>query len=319
MIETLHPSAIQVKGGTFDRYSQLIDWGGSICYGRPMKNNEEQEQKFCKNLFKSGHMTPFEFVTIALSKIDHRALPSLLEVPHSHVRAKDGVFYWITNLRAMIEGCDQDGYLLDILVHTLENPQLSFLKESIEEKVGICLDRGGDTTPFNVRLGPLWDDDFLHKDKTTRPIVLFTCSRSMSHQLVRHRRASFLQESQRYCRYDDSLQVIMPLALCGLSSKSQNIWRDHMESCHRAYKELKNNGADSQTARGCLPGDTVTRVAMCASLKEWAWVFHLRCSPAADPEMRRIMVPLRERMVMEYPDILGYEEGYKNGGSDYGA
>ena len=134
-----------------------------------------------------------------------------------------------------------------------------------------------------------------HKHVAVRVI----CSRAISHQLVRHRPCSFLQESQRYCRYDDEVVFIRPEWADG----EWALFKAHCETSEMMYRVRMAKGLSPQQARGVLPNDTKTELIMYASLPEWLHIFKMRCAKAADPEMRRIMVPLREQFRAEYPEM----------------
>ena len=143
-----------------------------------------------------------------------------------------------------------------------------------------------------------------HKHVAVRVI----CSRAISHQLVRHRPCSFLQESQRYCRYDDEVVFIRPEWVSAEHFGEQPefagwAWERAMETAELRYQQLLKNGLTPQQARAVLPESTKTELIAYASLPEWRHIFAMRCAKAADPEARRIMVPLREQFKTEYPEM----------------
>lgn len=126
--------------------------------------------------------------------------------------------------------------------------------------------------------------------------VLFTTSRTISHQLVRYRHdITFCQESQRHCRYDkDGIEVIEPP---GLNDEAREYW---LSACVRAeahYRSMMAEGATAEQARAVLPGCTATRILAYASPDEWRHIFSQRCDEHADPQMRALMEPLRARML----------------------
>ena len=122
-----------------------------------------------------------------------------------------------------------------------------------------------------------------------------------SHQLVRHRPCSFLQESARFCKYDDGVTFIRPeWAEDGLQA---DYFETQCYSSEAMYKSRRNAGLAPQQARGALIHDVKTELIMYASLPEWLHIFAMRCATAADPEARRIMVPLREQFKTEYPEM----------------
>ncbi len=81
------------------------------------------------------------------------------------------------------------------------------------------------------------------------------------------------------------------------------LFRAHCETSEMMYRVRIAKGLSPQQARGTLPNDTRTELIMYASLPEWKHIFAMRCGKAADPEMRRIMIPLREDFKREYPEM----------------
>ena len=138
--------------------------------------------------------------------------------------------------------------------------------------------------------------------------VRVVCSRAISHQLVRHRPCSFLQESQRYCRYDDEVTFIRPEWVSAEHFGKQPEfagweWEWAMETAELIYQQMLKGGLAPQQARAVLPESTKTELIMQAALPQWRHVLDLRCSAGADPEMRRVMVPLREQFQEQYPEM----------------
>ena len=77
-----------------------------------------------------------------------------------------------------------------------------------------------------------------------------------------------------------------------------------MADCEDYYKKQLQSGCLSpQQARGGLPNDTKTELIMYGSLPMWDHVFELRCAAGADPEMKRICIPLREEFKAKYGEV----------------
>jgi thymidylate synthase (FAD) len=130
--------------------------------------------------------------------------------------------------------------------------------------------------------------------------VLFTCDRGVSHELVRHRLASFSQESTRFCNYSrqsfgEQITVIRPCFFPEESPQFQ-AWRTCCELAEEAYFYLLNSGARPEEARSVLPSSLKTEIVMTANLREWRHVFELRCSKKAHPQMRQLTVPLLKQL-----------------------
>lgn len=121
------------------------------------------------------------------------------------------------------------------------------------------------------------------------------CDRGVSHELVRHRLASYTQESTRYCAYTKckfggEITVIRPSFLGEGTTLSQKIWEEACEAAEKAYFALIDEGCSPQEARSVLPNSLKTEIMMTANLREWRHFFKLRCSKAAHPDMRKIAI-----------------------------
>lgn len=136
--------------------------------------------------------------------------------------------------------------------------------------------------------------------------VKFTCDRGVSHELVRHRMASFAQESTRYCNYGKEsfgheITVIRPV--WEEDSEIYKLWRSTMLVCEDAYFEMLELGYSAQEARCVLPNSLKTEVVVTANWREWRHIFRLRCAEDAHPEMRRLMLPLWQEMRERIPEL----------------
>jgi len=115
-------------------------------------------------------------------------------------------------------------------------------------------------------------------------------SRALSHQLVRHRLASFSQRSQRYVK-EDGFAYVTPPALEG-DDDARRVFEETMETCRRAYGELLDAGVRPEDARFVLPNAAATEVVMTANFREWRHVLALRGDRAAQWEIRRVAVAI---------------------------
>ena len=126
--------------------------------------------------------------------------------------------------------------------------------------------------------------------------VRFIIDRGISHEIVRHRIASYCQESTRYCNYskdkfDNNITFIEP-CFWGRNTDKHNRWLDLCEQSEFAYMDLVNAGATPQEARSVLPNSLKTELIMTANLKSWRNFFKLRTSKMTHPQMREIAIPL---------------------------
>lgn len=140
--------------------------------------------------------------------------------------------------------------------------------------------------------------------------VKFVVDRGISHEIVRHRMASFAQESTRYCNYakdkfGNEVTFIIPPYL-DFKSEGWNTWKDTMKACEDAYFKLLDIGLTAQEARAVLPNSLKTEVVMTANLREWRHFFKLRAANAtgaAHPQMLEVTRPLLDDLKQLIPVV----------------
>ena len=136
--------------------------------------------------------------------------------------------------------------------------------------------------------------------------VKFIVNRAVTHEIVRHRPCSFLQESQRYCRYSDDkfgseVTFIKPMFFSE-NSPEYAIWEKAMRDSEQLYLQLLETSTP-QAARTVLPNSCKTEIIVYANLAEWLHIFRLRTSGAAEPSMREVMIPLEQDFQQRFPEI----------------
>jgi thymidylate synthase (FAD) len=133
-------------------------------------------------------------------------------------------------------------------------------------------------------------------------IVKFVTNRGVTHELVRHRLCSFAQESTRYVNYGgDDIQFINPVWAPGPDDGSDNYvsiveWEEAMIDAEHHYKELIAGGWRPEQAREVLPNSLKTEIVVKGNIREWRHIFTLRCSKAAHPQMRALMIPCLQEL-----------------------
>ena len=149
--------------------------------------------------------------------------------------------------------------------------------------------------------------------------VLFTTDRGVSHELVRHRIASFAQESSRFCNYShdkfgNEISVIKPFYLANDYYAYSN-WEKACQESERQYFEMLRLGCTPQEARAVLPNSLKTEIVVTANLREWRHILKLRAAGTTGkphPQMKEIMVPLlaelKELIPVVFDDITVYTE-----------
>jgi len=137
--------------------------------------------------------------------------------------------------------------------------------------------------------------------------VKFICDRGVTHELVRHRIASFAQESTRYCNYafdkfGNQITVIEPY-FYKEDPKRYAIWKKAMEDAEKAYFELLASGSTPQEARSVLPNSLKTEITISANFREWRNILKLRCARDAHPQARELLIPLLKELKKTIPLI----------------
>jgi len=139
--------------------------------------------------------------------------------------------------------------------------------------------------------------------------VIFSCDRGMSHEIVRHRLASFAQTSTRYCdhtgkRFGGEITVIEQPSIAADQGAS-SLWTLAMEHAEQFYKQLRVMGIPPEEARSVLPIGLQTQIAIKANIREWLHILELRCSSAAHPIIRRCARDVLKFLYWESPAIFG--------------
>ena len=145
--------------------------------------------------------------------------------------------------------------------------------------------------------------------------VKVTCDRGVTHEIVRHRIASYSQESTRYCNYgkDQFGSEITVIEPCYLNENTfaYDEWKEACRRAETAYFNLLNWGLSPQEARAVLPNSLKTEVVMTANIREWRHFLRLRTSTGAHPQIREIATPLLRELQQIVPacfdDILPKE------------
>jgi thymidylate synthase (FAD) len=139
--------------------------------------------------------------------------------------------------------------------------------------------------------------------------LLFICDRGVTHELVRHRLASYCQESTRYCNYskdkfNNELTFIEP---CFWNERGDDLrkvqWENTMLFSEQAYRRLIEMGSTPQEARSVLPNSLKTEIVCTANLREWRHILKLRTSEFAHPQIREVMDIAKEILKKECPNI----------------
>lgn len=295
-----------------------IEACGRVCYKSEKRIEEGSAEKFISNLVKRGHEAVLEHGSF------------IFELNS----------YTISHLRKLIEVMGyENGYISFLRITNSERPVVSgnvrawreFLKQSLAVfgMLPFYMKRFVIENPIlfpefqevsfgdwenyfkgSVKFEPIKATDL--KTETERLVhwdvtVKFVVDRGISHELVRHRVASFCQESTRYCNYskDDfgkEITFIIPPYLA-YKSEGWNAWKDCMKQCEDTYFKMLDIGLTAQEARAVLPNSLKTEVVMTANLNEWKHFFILRTANAAHPQMVEVSRPLLKNFKTLFPSL----------------
>lgn len=151
-------------------------------------------------------------------------------------------------------------------------------------------------------------ESVIEHEKITVRII---CDRGVSHEIVRHRIASYSQESTRYCNYSkdkfgNELTFIEPCFWDKESdSAKKKIWIESMEFAEKQYNALLAAGAKPEEARSVLPNSLKTEIVVTMNLRQWRHFFKLRTDFAAHPQMRETASQILEEFKTKLPVIFG--------------
>lgn len=272
-----------------------IEKCGRVCYKSEDKITEDSAEKFVANIIKRGHEAVLEHASF-IFQVSYNVYEDI----------RDKVIF-VENrypVKMYLRFTDSDGYVVSGNVRAWRDffcfagvpPYMNDLVEANP----ILFSEFKSDFPFNLR-GRKWSirqisvnelvstyQRLVHEDIS----VKFICDRGVTHEIVRHRPASFCQESTRYCNYSNGkfggeITVIKPCFFKENSTRYLN-WFVACESAETAYNAILEDGGTPQEARDVLPNSLKTELIMTAPLMEWCHFFNLRMSPAAHPQMQEV-------------------------------
>ncbi len=126
-------------------------------------------------------------------------------------------------------------------------------------------------------------------------------SRSFTHQLVRHRIASFTQQSQRYVE-EAGFKYVVPPSI-EKNQEAKEIFNDFIESAKKTYKKLRYLGIQKEDARFVLPNAVCSEIVISANFREWRHIIELRGHPTAQWEIRKMAIEILKILKEKAPSV----------------
>lgn len=271
-----------------------IELCGRVCYKSEDKITDNSAERFVKNLIKREHESVLEHADyiVKTSKAEYEDYNSII------LQLKE---YGINPMLRTTADDDTSRYIISGNVRMWRDFMRSIYKVMIIA-VPPFLQLFRDNILFDDVM-PKKDYRFTNAELITKEDLLkglesevhrtetvrFIVDRGVSHEIVRHRMASFSQESTRYCNYGGEVTFIAPPFAC-------YEWVKAMEYAEKTYSTMIEKGMKPQQARSVLPNSTKTELIMTTNIQNWKHFFELRTAEAAHPQMREVTIPLFEEM-----------------------
>lgn len=262
-----------------------MELAGRTCYKSENRITEDSAKKFCGMLIKNKHLAMAEHAIFCFVKISGTDdLQYLTEAFGLYKNAQFTVtnlgnykyrFIFTANLRVLIENnlimFDKDWNIIELYPVKYygfkEVDFESYVKDKTDEEIAV------------------------HRYTTMR----FTTDRGVTHELVRHRKCSFAQESTRYVKYNQcNMQFIEPAEYENWAPDLKGYFLNACVSAEDNYCRMMEHGAIAQQARAVLPNAVKTELIITTYDEEWKHMFELRCDKAAQPDCRNIMIKAQE-------------------------
>lgn len=288
---------------------QFIEKVGRTCYKSEDKITDDSAARFVSNLIKRGHEAMIEHWNLVFKvssevydKVvaDWELLTQYGNTPNKNrlrpylrftsTLAPDGEYRNIIsgNMRAWrdyMKACVTNMYYIpEYLMGMIFDYPLFF--PEYQKNLELFID-------VNM-MKPISVSDLTETERRVHQNVTmkFICDRGVSHEMVRHRVASFAQESTRYCNYSGDkfggeITVVRP-SWCGEGTNLYDIWKEGCLKAEKAYFNLLAASGVPQEARSVLPNSTKTEIIVTMNLDGWDHFFGLRDDAAAQPDMREV-------------------------------
>jgi len=287
-----------------------IEACGRICYKSEDKITEQSAGPFITNILKRKHNSVAEMavLTLKVTLDDPEKVSELYScIPkYFSVDQLDDALLLTGSVRAFRELYifNPQVDLVQAITVYLSGRHPLFFKDLVPEQGWPQADNGVRAEKISLEQVEKLEPKLLARHRHLA--VKFITNRAVTHEIVRHRPCAYLQESQRYCRYDkeqfgNEVTFIKPMFFAE-GSPEYALWEKAMADTESIYLDLLKTSSP-QAARTVLPNSCKTEIVVYTSLDQWHHIFKLRTPGAAEPSMREVMIPLLAEFNTMYPAI----------------
>lgn len=258
----------KTHGYTLQDVYKDIERAARVSYKSEDKITEDSAEKMVQRLISMKHYSPLEFGTIYL-KAEIIPCWDILRKKNINVLTRPWVYVENINEKNRDGSIGMYWYITTNYRYIVENgleELLQYMCEPTEH----------------------------HQRRTT---VKFITNRAVSHELVRHRSMSFMQESQRFIAYDKGKfgsEITFIKQAWEQSEDEKTLMEYTLSQIEDTYMKLRGLGLKPQQTRQILPNATKTELYMCGFDKDWEHFFDLRDKTNVDPQMYDLAHPLHE-------------------------
>lgn len=256
-----------------------IELAGRTCYKSEDKITDTSASKFVGMLINHGHLAMVEHAVFCFYLITNKVRAQELESHYEHPDEIHVTNVVINNEHRVIITANLRTMIENNLVSLNEDYSINSFKFVTNEGMTLC--------DFETDIVNKTAEEILKHRYTT---MRFITDRGVTHELVRHRKCSFAQESTRYVNYlKNGMLFIEPYDYKNWNPQLQGIFLSSCSVAEGNYNYMMEHGAVAQLARAVLPNALKTELVITTYDEEWRHIFELRCDKAAHPDCRNVM------------------------------
>ena len=316
MAKIVEPSVELYPMPVFSELRRLehIERCGRTCYKSEGKISDGSAQKFVEMVINRGHESVLEHAWITVEVAPECCNDTLRAIVRD-IKLGLGIYmrYTPSHIGAVVSGNARAWRdMIGRMIHV--DSYLPFPYQRLIRDNPVLFSeyqKHVDSNATNHVDSPEIDPASLRQEErlTHEAITLkFVCDRGISHEIVRHRPASYSQESTRYCNYSKDqfggeITVIEPFGHKEMPNEAYSAWCSAVCNAEKAYFEMLDAGISPQIARDALPTCLKTELVMTAACDEWIHFLNLRTSPAAHPKIRELATQARILLEQVDPQI----------------